>query len=191
MSEKFYVGLDVMQFEDNGLRQPITSVTFQVDQNNAVSAGDHTGLELYAVCPYATVEMAAAILVQVQGYQYRAYGADSARLDPAAELGDGVDAGGLYSVLAAFQDAGDGYPGISAPGEEELEDEYPYRSATSRELSNDVDSLRAFVSKEIGQLAIQISTLTGRIEFLTEKVEDISNTVTELESRVSKLEGGS
>ena len=191
MSEKFYVGLDVMQFEDNGLRQPITSVTFQVDQNTAVSAGDHTGLELYAVCPYATVEMAAAILVQVQGYQYRAYGADSARLDPAAELGDGVDAGGLYSVLAAFQDAGDGYPGISAPGEEELEDEYPYRSATSRELSNDVDSLRAFVSKEIGQLAIQISTLTGRIEFLTEKVEDISNTVTELESRVSKLEGGS
>lgn len=191
MSEKFYVGLDVMQFEDNGLRQPITSVTFQVDQNNAVSAGDHTGLELYAVCPYATVEMAAAILVQVQGYQYRAYGADSARLDPAAELGDGVDAGGLYSVLAAFQDGGDGYPGISAPGEEELEDEYPYRSATSRELSNDVDSLRAFVSKEIGQLAIQISTLTGRIEFLTEKVEDISNTVTELESRVSKLEGGS
>ena len=113
------------------------------------------------------------------------------RLDPAAELGDGVDAGGLYSVLAAFQDAGDGYPGIFAPGEEELEDEYPYRSATSRELSNDVDSLRAFVSKEIGQLAIQISTLTGRIEFLTEKVEDISNTVTELESRVSRLEGGS
>ena len=191
MSEKFYVGLDVMQFEDNGLRQPITSVTFQVDQNNTVSAGDHTGLELYAVCPYATVEMAAVILVQVQGYQYRAYGADSARLDPAAELGGGVDAGGLYSVLAAFQDAGDGYPGISAPGEEELEDEYPYRSATSRELSNDVDSLRAFVSKEIGQLAIQISTLTGRIEFLTEKVEDISNTVTELESRVSRLEGGS
>lgn len=191
MSDKFYVGLDVMQFEDNGLRQPVTCVTFQVDQDNTVSAGDHTGLELYAVCPYATVEMATAILAQVQGYRYRAYSAEGARLDPAAELGDGVDVGGLYSVLAEFRDGGDGCPGISAPGEEELEDEYPYRSATSRELSNDVDSLRSFVSREIGQLAIQISTLTGRIEALTQKVESISNTVTELESRVSELEGGS
>lgn len=190
MSEKFYVGLDLMSVQDNGLRQPITCVTLQVDTNNTVSAGDHTGLELYAICPYATPEMAAEILIQARGYQYQAYSADGADIDPAAELGDGVTAGRLYSVLAEFRDAGDGYPGISAPGEEELEDEYPYRSETSRLLSNDVDSLRAFISRELGEMAIQISTLTGRIEALTVKVEDISNTVTELESRVSALEGG-
>ncbi len=190
MSDKFYVGLDVTGFKDNGRRPPITSVTLQVDRDNVVTAGTYTGLDLYAVCPYATQEMATAILVQVQGHRYQAFTAESAGLDPAAELGDGVDVGGLYSVISAVQDSGDGYPSISAPGEEELEDEYPYRSATQRELSGDVDSLRAFITRSLGEMSLQITTLTGRVEALTQTVEAMSDTVTQLESRVSALEGG-
>lgn len=189
MSDKFFVGNDLTAFSDNGKRQAITSVTLQVDANNVVTAGAYTGLDLYAVCPYATQEMATAILVQVQGYQYQAFTADAANLDPSAELGDGVDAGGLYSVLSAISDDGNGYPNISAPGEEELEDEYPYRSATQRELTNDMDSLRAFITRSLGEISLQVTTLTGRVEALTQKVEEISNKVTELDSRVSALGG--
>ena len=58
--------------------------------------------------------------------------------------------GGLYGVISSIQDAGDGYPTISAPGEEELEDEYPYRSAAQRSLSSDVDTLRAFITRSLG-----------------------------------------
>lgn len=116
MSDKFYVGLDLTGCADNGKRLPVTSVTLQADGERTVTAGTYTGLDLYAVCPYATQEMAAAILVQAQGYQYQAFSMDSANLDPAAELGDGIDGGGLYGVISSIRDAGDGYPTISAPG---------------------------------------------------------------------------
>ncbi len=190
MSDKFYVGLDLMSCEDNGLRRPITSVTLQVDRDNTVTAGTYTGLDLYAICPYATQEMATTILVQVQGYRYQAFSADSVNIDPAMELGDGVTAGGLYSVISAVQDNGDGYPSLSAPGEEELEDEYPYRSATQREFSSDVDSLRAFIQKSLGEIQIELNSLKTSVQQLTQTVSDISNKVTELDSRVKQLEGG-
>ncbi len=189
MSEKFYVGLDLTGFSDNGKRLPVTSVTFQVANDTVITAGTYTGLDLYAVCPYATQEMATAILAQVQGYQYQAFSAESANLDPAAELGDGVTASGVYSVISAISDSGDGYPGVSAPGEEELEDEYPYRSATQRELTGDVDSLRAFIQQSIGEISLQVTTLTGRVEALTQTVQQISQKVTELDSRVAALGG--
>lgn len=190
MSDRFFVGLDVVSCEDNGLRKGITSVTLQVDENTTVTAGVYTGLDLYAICPYATVEMATAILAQVQGYQYHAFSATAANIDPAMELGDGVTVDGLYSVISAVQDDGNGYPDLSAPGEEELEDEYPYRSETQRNLSNDVDSLRAFITRSLGEMAMQISSLSGQVENLTQLVQTISNKVTELDSRVSDLEGG-
>lgn len=188
MSDKFFVGLRTTACKDNGKRIPITSVTLQVDNDNVITAGTYTGMDLYAVCPYATQEMATAILVQAHKYQYQAFSADAANIDPAAELGDGVDVGGLYGCISAIQDNGDGYPSISAPGEEELEDEYPYRSETTRSLTGDVDSLRAFITRSLGEMSLQITTLTGRVEALTRTIADISDKVTQLDSRVSALE---
>lgn len=189
MSEKFFVGLDLTGCEDNGLRPSITSVTLQVDANTTITAGTYTGLDLYAICPYATQEMATAILAQVRGYQYQAFQAESVNIDPAMELGDGVTVGDLYSVIAAVQDNGDGYPSLSAPGEEELEDEFPYHSPTRRELSGDIDSLRSFITRSLGEMSLQITTLTGRVKALTQKVDEISNKVTELDARVTALGG--
>lgn len=188
-ASKFFVGLDVTGFQDNGKRIPITSVTLQIDSTTTVTAGVYTGLDLYAVCPYGTQEMANEILFAVNGYQYQAFAADAANIDPAAELGDGVDVGGVYGCLSAINDNGNGYPDISAPGEEELEDEYPYQSRTQRQLTGGVDELRAFITRSFGELSDQITTLTGRVQELTVKVNEISNTVTELEDRVSRLEG--
>lgn len=181
--EKFYVGLDVTGFENNGLRPPITSVTLQVDADNSITAGAYSGLDLYALCPYATQEMALAVLLQVRGYQYQAFSADAANIDPAAELGDGVDVGGVYSVVSAIEDNGDGYPGLSAPGEEELEDEYPYRSSANRGSSDDAASLRALVQKWMGEMQIELNSMKTAIQELTNKVNDISD-------RVTRLEGG-
>lgn len=189
MSEKFYVGMDLISCQDNGKRPPITSVTFQVDGENTVTAGAYTGLDLYAICPYATREMAAAVLALVQGYQYQAFSADSANIDPAMELGDGVDIGGLYSVISEVQDNGDGYPGLSAPGEEALEDEYPYRSTTQRELAGDVDSLRAFIQQSLGAMQIELTSMKADIQVITQTLQQISNKVTELDSRVTALGG--
>lgn len=54
MSDKFFVGLDLTACKDNGKRVPITSVTLQTDGENVITAGTYTGMDLYAVCPYAT-----------------------------------------------------------------------------------------------------------------------------------------
>ena len=118
-----------------------------------------------------------------------AFSADSANLDPAAELGDGVDAGGLYGVISAIQDNGDGYPNISAPGEVELEDEYPYRSETSRDLTGDIDSLRAFITKSLGAMNSSLNLMKTDLQELNMKVTAMSDTITKLESRVTILEG--
>ena len=187
--DKFYVGMDITSFSDNGKRPAITSVTFQVDGENTVTAGSYTGLDLYAICPYATQEMAAAVLARVQGYQYQAFSADSANIDPAVELGDGVDVGGVYAAVAAIRDTGDGYPGLSAPGEEELEDEYPYHSAAQRELSGDVDSLRALIQKSLGAMQIELNSMKTDIQQITQTLQQISSKVTELDSRVTALGG--
>lgn len=191
MSEKFFIGLDLTSCTDNGKRVPITSVTFQVDGETTVTAGTYTGLDLYAVCPYATQEMAAAILLQVRGYRYQAFSAGSANIDPAMELGDAVTAGGVYGVISAVKDNGDGYPDLSAPGEEELEDEYPYRSAAQRELSGGVDSLRAFLTRSLGAMQIELNSLKTSVQALNQTVEVMSGKITELDSRVKALEGGS
>lgn len=186
---RFYIGLDITGFGDNGRRPAVTSVTLQVDADNVITAGTYTGTDLYALCPYATQEMALAILTRVRGYQYQAFSADAANIDPAAELGDGVDVGGIYSVISAIEDSGDGYPGISAPGEEELEDEYPYQSPTQRALSGDVESLRSFLQKALGEMQIELNSVKTSVQTLTEKVNDISGKVTDLDSRVKALEG--
>lgn len=189
MSEKFYVGLDVVSCQDNGKRPAVTSVTLQVDGDNTVTAGTFGGTDLYALCPYATAEMATAILVMAQGFQYQAFTADAANIDPAMELGDGIDVGGLYSIISAVRDNGDGYPNISAPGEEELEDEYPYRSETQRTLSGDVNSLRSFIQKALGEMQIELNTMKTDLQVITKTLEAVSKKVTELDSRVTALGG--
>ena len=185
---KHYVGLDITGFENNGKRPPIESVTLQVDGANVVTAGAYGGHDLYALCPYATQDMVTAILLKVHGYEYQAFSADSANIDPAAELGDGVDVGGIYSVISTIRDTGDGYLDISAPGEEELEDEYPYKNTTQRGLSGDIESLRAFVQKYTAILQQELNSMKTEMQDIRRIMGDISGTVTQLESRVSALE---
>lgn len=192
MSDKFYVGLDITGFEDNGKLPYVATVTFQVDGERVVTAGsyDNDGMDLYALCPYGTQDMVNAILVQTHGYRFQAFKADAANIDPAAELGDGVTVGGVYGVISAIQDNGDGYPGLSAPGEQELEDEYPYRNTTDRFLSGDIDSLRAFIQQYIGAMNTELNTMKTELQIINQTLATISNKVTELDSRVSALEGG-
>ena len=190
MSDNIFVGQRAAALETAPALQPVSKVVLLVDDSHYLEAGNDTGRTLELTCPYATQAMADALLAALGEYRYRPLTAQDALLDPAAELGDGVDVGGIYAVLSAIDDDGDGYPGISAPGEEELEDEFPYRSASTRELSNDVDSVRSFVTKSLGAQTVELNSIKTDIQQLTALVQAISNTVTQLESRVSALEGG-
>ena len=100
MSEKYFVGADLIASSNNGKYKPVSRVTLTVDDSNVITAGDDTGLELIAPCPHATQEIADALLDKLRGYTYQAFEADEANLNPSAELGDGVTAGGIYGAIS-------------------------------------------------------------------------------------------
>lgn len=189
MSDKHFVGLDITGFENNGEARPISRVTLLLDDENAVTAGDDTGREIVADCPHATQEMADALLAAFQGQRYRMYSAEAANLDPAAELGDGVDVGGIYSVIARMDDDGSGYAGISAPGEEELEDEYPAAGPMTREFNRKIAETRSTISKTAEEIRLEIANkVKGLSASIDLQLDSITGQVTGLDGKVSTLE---
>lgn len=188
MSEKFHIGNDVTGFENNGAKKPISRVTLYVDDSNVITSGDDTGAELVADCPFATQAMADEILAQLKGYQYRAYTADDANLDPSAELGDGVTASGVYSVLARIEDDGSGYPSISAPGEAELEDEYPPSGPMTQEFNRQLAQVRSSITKTAENIELKIEDVNGNVSTLSQTVDGITTRVQNAEGGISSLE---
>ena len=211
MSDKHFVGRNLTGFEDNGKTRPVSRVTLMVDDENGVTAGDDTGYEIVASCPHATQAMADAILAKMKGYQYQMYTADAARLDPAAELGDGITADGVYGVISRLSDDGGGYPDITGPGEAELEDEFPtgegpmtkefnrklggvrsYITKTASEIQamveEEVSGLSSSITVQLESITGQVNGLDGRVSIVEQTAEGISATVTGLDGKVTEVD---
>lgn len=178
MSDKYYVGGDITSFSDNGKYKPISRVTLLVDDENSLTAGDDTGMEVIASCPHATQPMVNALLQTMKGYQYQAYEAGAANIDPAAELGDGVTVGGIYSPLSKLSDDGRGYAGISSPGEAEMEDEYPAEGYITQEFNRKIAETRTTITKTNEEINLKVEGIDGRVSDITQTVDGISLTVT-------------
>ena len=178
MSEKYYVGGDITSFADNGKYKPISRVTLLVDDENSLTAGDDTGMEVIASCPHATQPMVNALLQTMKGYRYQAYEAGAANIDPAAELGDGVTVGGIYSPLSKLSDDGRGYAGISSPGEAEMEDEYPAEGYITQEFNRKIAETRTTITKTSEEIMLKVEGIDGRVSDITQTVDGISLSVT-------------
>ena len=178
MSEKYYVGGDITSFVDNGKYKPISRVTLLVDDENSLTAGDDTGMEVIASCPHATQPMVNALLQTMKGYQYQAYEAGAANIDPAAELGDGVTVGGIYSPLSKLSDDGRGYAGIASPGEAEMEDEYPSDGYITQKFNRKIAETRSLITKTSEEINLKVEGIDGRVSDITQTVDGISFSVT-------------
>lgn len=188
MSDKLFVGLGVTSVEDNGTLPPISRVTLMVDDNNAITAGDDTGREIVADCPFATQEMVNALLANLQGYQYHAYTASDAGIDPAVELGDAVTVGGIYSVVSRIEDDGTGYPSIAAPGEAELEDEYPSVGPVTQTFNRQISETRSLISKTSEEILLKVEKeLEGLSSSFSVQLQQIQSQVTGLNGQVSSI----
>lgn len=188
MSEKYYVGGDITSFSDNGKYKPISRVTLLVDDENSLTAGDDTGMEVIASCPHATQPMVNALLQAVKGYQYQAYEAGAANIDPAAELGDGVTVGGIYSPLSKLSDDGRGYADISSPGEAEMEDEYPSDGYITQEFNRKVAETRSLITKTSEAINLRVEGIDGKYTELKTTLDGV--TVTD-KSGTTKIKGSS
>lgn len=188
MSEKYYVGGDVTSFSDNGKYKPISRVTLLVDDENSLTAGDDTGMEVIASCPHATQPMVNALLQTMKGYQYQAYEAGAANIDPAAELGDGVTVGGIYSPLSKLSDDGRGYAGISSPGEAEMEDEYPSGGYIAQEFNRKIAETRSIITKTSEAIMLKVEGIDGKYTEVKTTLDGL--TVTDA-SGTTKINGSS
>ena len=188
MSDKYYVGGDITSFADNGKYKPISRVTLLVDDENSLTAGDDTGMEVVASCPHATQPMVNALLQTMKGYQYQAYEAGAANIDPAAELGDGVTVGGIYSPLSKLSDDGRGYAGISSPGEAEMEDEYPSEGYITQEFNRKIAETRSAITKTSEEIMLKVDGIDGKYAELKTTVDGV--TITD-QSGTTKIKGSS
>ena len=187
MSDKYYVGGDIISFADNGKYKPISRVTLLVDDENSLTAGDDTGMEVIASCPHATQPMVNALLQTMKGYQYQAYEAGAANIDPAAELGDGVTVGGIYSPLSKLSDDGRGYAGISSPGEAEMEDEYPAEGYITQEFNRKIAETRATITKTSEEIMLKVEGVDGRVTSLSTSIDGIEANISSLDGSITNI----
>ena len=204
MFDKHYIGLDLTGFESNGQLDKVSRITLLVDDEHAVTAGDDTGLELVSSCPHATQPMVNALLASLRGYQYKMFEADSANIDPAAELGDGATAGGIYSTISRIDDDGSGYMDVAAPGEAEETDEFPSSGPMTKEFNRKLAGIRSSITKTADQIRLEIigvenavsgleldlGSITGRVQDAEGNIGQLELTTTSLSGRISDAEGG-
>lgn len=177
MSDKYFVGQDMTSFSDNGQYKPISRVTLLLDDEKSLTAGDDTGMEITASCPHATQAMVNALLQRMKGYRYQAYEAGAANIDPAAELGDGVNVGGVYSPLSRIADDGRGYADISSPGELEMDDEYPSGGYIKQEFNRKIAETRSTITKTIDAINLRIDGVDGEVSSLKVSLGNVQSEV--------------
>lgn len=201
MSGKTFVGNRASSLKESDKLQPYTKVTV-TDGTNSYSSGTDTGRELLVEVPVLPngdgATLAANILNSVKNYQYRPYEADSALLDPAAELGDGITVGGVYGGIHAKTTTFSRLfrANVSAPAEEEIDSEYPYLSAQERDAvrqkkqtAKNTSDIAANTADIAGNTA-SIGTLNTQVAQINQAVigkADISD-LTAAVGRISTLE---
>ena len=188
MSDKYFVGQDMTSFSDNGQYKPISRVTLLLDDEKSLTSGDDTGMEITASCPHATQAMVNALLQKMKGYRYQAYEAGAANIDPAAELGDGVNVGGVYSPLSRIADDGRGYADISSPGELEMDDEYPSGGYIKQEFDRKLAQTRTLITKTSEEIMLKVEGLDGKYTEVKTTLDGL--TVTDA-SGTTKINGSS
>ena len=188
MNGKHYIGKRASSLELYDEIGPITGVALIVDDKNKCFAGDESGYVLTAECPYATDQMAADALAKVQGKTYLGYRSTDTVLPVDAELGDGVTVGGIYSLLAYRKVSfGPGHMSeISAPGENEVDHEYPYVSSTKRETDRKLAQTRSMISKTAEAITQRVEDVEGAMSEFTVSLEGLSGRVEDAEGKATE-----
>ena len=150
-----------------------TGATVYWADEEAFEAGTDTGRVLTCDCLWATQETANGIVNILSGSAYQPYTASGAIIDMALELGDSVTVGTtgqtvtgpVWSIdlTAGMIEQAD----ISAPGEDEIDHEYPYLSYTDRSLRRKVALGQAYYGVTISRKnGLEIARTDGLSEAL-------------------------
>lgn len=211
MSDKVYLGQNVSDLDYDEKVSRISRVNLSVDSDHIYTSGDDTGRTLEASCPWGSQAMADSILAKVSGIDYQPYEASDALLDQAAEIGDGITLGGVYSVLAQSSISLDKQcaANISAPYNDEIDDEYPYKTPEQRkserqlayarslitktseeirlEVSNELNDLSSSIDVKLGSITATVKGIDGRVTTVEQTASGLTSTVQGLNGQISTL----
>lgn len=188
MSDVTFVGKNIASFRSAPRLAGYSRVVLVVSDELEYTSGTDTGRTLTMECPWGTQAMANKILARVRGFQYQPYTATGARLDPAAELGDGITANNTYSgIYSQNIKFGPGYSAtVSAPNEEDIDHEYPYKPKQDRRFVRTKAELRAQIVLETDKIMLEVSKQQGSLKELTSTVTQQAG---EIEAKVNKTGG--
>ena len=145
MSDVVSLGRRVTEINVSPQFDNYSKVIIHVSDETTYESGNDTGRALEIDNPFGTQAMADNILQSLAGYQYQPYTADGALLDPAAEMGDAVNArgtyGGIYTRERTFGRLMKA--DVSAPHDEEINHEYQFESPERREFKRSIDDVKA------------------------------------------------
>ena len=189
--DKTYLGRSIEDFSPGIESKPITKVELLDENGDIVGvAGNDSGKTLTAQNPDGTNEMAQAILAKVSGYTHIGYEGQNAMIDPAAEIGDAVTVSGHYVPIVSTDSTFDSLlaVNISAPDADELDDEYPYKSKTQRQIERNMAVTRSLITKSAEEINLEIQGVDGRVSALQLTVQGIESQVSDAQGNISTLQ---
>lgn len=169
MFDSVIVGKNAKSAESSTKLVPVSKVVINVSESTSYISGDDTGRVLEFTNPFGTQAMADDILARLRGVLYQPYKAESAEIDPAAEIGDAVTVngiyGGLYSRKLNFGRLMKA--DISAPYEEEIDHEYKFESPERREFARQLGEVRAslIITNQDIEAKVDRQSPTGQTSF--------------------------
>lgn len=188
--DKTYLGRSIEDFAPGIESKPITKVELLDENGDIVGvAGTDSGKTLTAQNPDGNNEMAQAILAKVSGYTHIGYEGQNAMLDPAAEIGDAVTVSGHYVPIVSTDSTFDSLlaVNISAPDADELDDEYPYKSKTQRQIERNMAVTRSLITKSAEEIKLEIQGVDGRVSTLQLTLDGVTITGSD---GVTRINGG-
>lgn len=130
------LGMKVKDIKFGPVVGVVTGVELEPSVGEIARANDGEGYTLKGKCDFSDSAVAGLCLSKVIGYTYKPFEATSARLDPAAEIGDLVEIDGeKYQLCSIHWRIGPHITAdISAPYEEVVDHEYTIASQSAKTL---------------------------------------------------------
>lgn len=166
MPDKIIVGQKAKQVDRAPALGGVTGIRMLASDNVEVTSGDTTSnaAVVWEIdSPWATQEQADWLLSKMAGYDYQPYTADTVQLDPAAELGDYLTVGPVYSGLFSERNTfGTSFTAdVAAPNQQDIDHEYPYQSESERKFNRLSKQMAAEFRVQADEIAAKVSEVGG------------------------------
>lgn len=189
LSESVFIGRSAKGYTSTPELLKYTKVRINVDDDSFYEAGSGDNV-LELDCPWGSQQMANDILESIGEFVYRPYDTEWAKLDPAAELGDGVTINGVFSGIYVNETNFSTLMAarISAPQENAVDHEYPYKSPTDRKTTRQFAETRASLRVNAANIQAEV---TARTKGESEMRAALELHAQEIAARVTQTGGNS